>query len=159
MSGLYGVGGFQVATVSNPMKLLLSCFELSWVTLGFDSRNENYLWTYQHCVSLFITELLIILKCFSTVDECIEYDTLYIGYPLYKANSSDNYYGKTNNAEACQQKCRETSGCRWFNWSKEMNCYLKKRKGKNKQVEKGGASGPRKCKGKYITWCPNNLHT
>ena len=24
-----GGGGFQVATVSNPMKLLLSCFELS----------------------------------------------------------------------------------------------------------------------------------
>ena len=26
-----GVGGFQVSTLSNPTKLLLSCFELSYV--------------------------------------------------------------------------------------------------------------------------------
>ena len=37
----FGVGwwcGFQVRTMSNPMKLLLSCFELS---LSFYNRNEG----------------------------------------------------------------------------------------------------------------------
>ena len=84
---------------------------------------------------------------------------MYIGHALKKANSSSNNYGKTDSAEACQLKCRETKGCRWFNWSKEKDCYLKTRKGEMKVVEKGGATGPRKCKGKYITWCPKNLHT
>ena len=32
-----GGGGEQVGTMSNPTKLLLSCFELSSVTLGFDN--------------------------------------------------------------------------------------------------------------------------
>ena len=45
--GVGGVGGFQVSTVSNPTKLLLSCFELSLIELRWVLTIMSNIWDEQ----------------------------------------------------------------------------------------------------------------
>ena len=74
---------------------------------------------------------------------CLEKDVKYIGDPLEKKNSNNNY-GKTKNALACQKLCQEKPGCGWFNWEYQGDCWLKKSKGE-KENATGSFSGPRSC--------------
>ena len=78
------------------------------------------------------------------IETCFEKDVQYIGDDLNMENSNNNY-GKTKDALACQVRCQTTAGCAWFNRDKEGNCLLKKSKGVKKNY-KGGVSGPRSCK-------------
>ena len=73
---------------------------------------------------------------------------LKIGNPLNK-KGSDNDYGVTEDPYECQRKCQETNGCYWFNWDSNKPCFLKEQSGAEERVEKGGATGPRSCNGKY----------
>ena len=61
---------------------------------------------------------------------------------------SDNNYGKTKTAEACQVMCKDNPECEWFNWGSNQNCYLQTDMGSKSQAKPGGATGPAVCGGK-----------
>ena len=73
---------------------------------------------------------------------CFEYDVIYTGDPLNKANTLDNNYG-SKDATECKTLCQETARCGWFNVDKGQ-CFLKTARG-TKKKKKGAVTGPKHC--------------
>ena len=79
----------------------------------------------------------------TAIKSCFDKDVQYIGNPLNKKDSNNNF-GNTQDALACQNKCQTTPGCGWFDRDKEGDCWLKTRRG-YKAPAPGGVSGPKSC--------------
>ena len=73
---------------------------------------------------------------------CFEYDVIYTGNPLNKANTTDNNYG-SKDANECKTLCQNTARCGWFNVDKGQ-CFLKTARG-TKKKKKGAVTGPKHC--------------
>jgi len=76
-------------------------------------------------------------------EKCIEKDVEYSGFNMYRKGSRGSQWGRRASATACQETCRTTKGCRWFNYVRQR-CYLKYAKG-FKRYNKGLQSGPSSC--------------
>jgi len=81
------------------------------------------------------------------LDSCLEHDMHYQGLALPKSGG-DNNYGETATAVDCQKICRQTAGCRWFNWQRtegSTGCWLKTGRGDIAKDVPGGVTGPTTC--------------
>jgi len=74
---------------------------------------------------------------------CFIKDKAFIGHPLKKLDGSNNDYGPTDDALACQVLCQATPKCGWFNWN--GNCFLKTKKGSTSEKKSDSVTGPRSC--------------
>eukprot|EP00092_Neocalanus_flemingeri_P037381 GFUD01040705.1.p1 GENE.GFUD01040705.1~~GFUD01040705.1.p1 ORF type:complete len:464 (+),score=104.46 GFUD01040705.1:119-1393(+) len=80
---------------------------------------------------------------------CIERDRMYIGDSLNVWQRRKNNFGRQKSEAACQDLCRQTKYCKWFNWNKNSKCWLKRSHGQqtkpNVKLEPGVSTGPREC--------------
>jgi len=80
---------------------------------------------------------------------CIERNRMYIGDGLNVWNRRDNNFGRQKTESHCQELCKRTHGCKWFNWNAKSECWLKKSHGQQKtanvRLEPGVSTGPREC--------------
>eukprot|EP00092_Neocalanus_flemingeri_P078861 GFUD01098179.1.p1 GENE.GFUD01098179.1~~GFUD01098179.1.p1 ORF type:complete len:542 (+),score=128.64 GFUD01098179.1:107-1627(+) len=80
---------------------------------------------------------------------CIERDRMYIGDPLSVWQRRKNNFGRQKSETDCQDLCRRTKYCKWFNWNKNSKCWLKKSHGQkikaSVRLEPGVSTGPREC--------------
>jgi len=80
---------------------------------------------------------------------CIESNKMYIGDGLNIWKRRGNHFGRQKTAARCQDLCKRTKGCEWFNWNNKSQCWLKKSHGQkgppNVRQEKGVSTGPREC--------------
>ena len=60
----------------------------------------------------------------------------------------NNNFGRTTDVGVCQTLCQNTPTCEWFNWDRNMTCFLKTGMGNDSRAEPGGATGPAFCIGK-----------
>jgi len=81
---------------------------------------------------------------------CIERDRMYIGDGLNRWVRRKNNFGRQKTEADCQDLCKRTKYCRWFNWNKNSKCWLKRSHGQrakaNVRIEPGVSTGPRECR-------------
>merc|ERR1712240_241257 len=80
---------------------------------------------------------------------CIENNMMYIGDGLNVWKRRGNNFGRQKTAARCQDLCKRTRGCKWFNWNSKSQCWLKRSHGQrfaaNVRPENGTSTGPREC--------------
>merc|ERR1711970_925645 len=80
---------------------------------------------------------------------CIENDKMYVGDGLNVWKIRGNNFGRQKTAARCQDLCKRTKGCKWFNWNSNSKCWLKRSHGQkgapNVRHEKGVSTGPKEC--------------
>jgi len=80
---------------------------------------------------------------------CIENNKMYVGDGLNVWKIRGNNFGRQKTAARCQDLCKRTKGCKWFNWNSNSKCWLKRSHGQkgapNVRHEKGVSTGPKEC--------------
>ena len=80
---------------------------------------------------------------------CIEDNRMYVGDGLNVWKIRGNNFGRQKTAARCQDLCKRTRGCKWFNWNSKSQCWLKRSHGQkgapNVRHEEGVSTGPREC--------------